>query len=185
MHSLISYILFCPSPCAVSVVDIENIILWLIRRIQRCKDIYRRICCILHQSLLSSVGLERLTVIVNCHQKVLCSTQREEIFFLHYTPPSLSSLLVHNHPPCFLPCIVIEFCPSQDAGMLIRHHIITAETTRERQQNGEMRGESFNSLSRDESCDAIVQCHRLPFVLSLSELTCCLFYFSFLVCGSQ
>jgi hypothetical protein len=34
-----------------------------------------------HQSLLSSVGLERLTVIVNCHQKVLCSTQREEIFF--------------------------------------------------------------------------------------------------------
>jgi hypothetical protein len=36
---------------------------------------------IFHQSLLSSVGLERLTVIVDCHQKVLCSTQREEIFF--------------------------------------------------------------------------------------------------------
>jgi hypothetical protein len=44
-----------------------------------------------HQSLLSSVGLERLTVIVNCHQKVLCSTQREEISFCFCT----QAYLVH------------------------------------------------------------------------------------------
>jgi hypothetical protein len=66
--------------------------------------IYYQIWLRLHQSLLSSVGLERLTVIVNCHQKVLCSTQREEIFFLHlFSTPhntirhcSRFSLFSHN-----------------------------------------------------------------------------------------